>query len=126
MMMTYHIKMIAFTLVCLLCLDIVYLFLMKGITVPLIRGIQGSDLKLNITSAVACYLLLGVGIYTFLIREKRTPRYAFLLGLFVYGVYETTTKAVLKKWPWFIVFVDTLWGGILFASTTYIMRRMFP
>jgi len=45
---------------------------------------------------------------------------AFLLGVFVYGVYETTSLALLRKWRPTTVLIDTLWGGILFALTTYL------
>jgi len=117
-------KKIALTLTCLFCLDLVYLSFMKNTFNRLIRSIQGTDLLVNMTSAVFCYYILGMGLYTFVIKEGRKPVYAFLLGLFVYGVYETTTKALLKKWPWSIVVLDTLWGGVLFALTTWIVGKI--
>jgi uncharacterized membrane protein len=47
---------------------------------------------------------------------------AFLLGIVIYGVYETTNYALFKNWSILTVFMDTLWGGILFASTCYIIN----
>ena len=40
-------------------------------------------------------------------------------------VYETTNKAILKKWTWFTVLLDGIWGGILFATTTFIIYKLF-
>jgi uncharacterized membrane protein len=38
-----------------------------------------------------------------------------LLGLFAYGTYEFTNKAVLAKWSWRMVVIDVVWGTILTA-----------
>jgi uncharacterized membrane protein len=38
----------------------------------------------------------------------------------VYGVYELTSYAIVKDWTIGTVFIDTLWGGILLAATTWI------
>ena len=42
----------------------------------------------------------------------------------IYGVYELTTMGLLKEWKWLTVIIDTIWGGILFASTIYITRSL--
>ena len=49
---------------------------------------------------------------------------AFLLGLGVYGVYETTNLAIFKKWDPIIGILDTIWGGILFSLTYYIFLKI--
>lgn len=50
-------------------------------------------------------------------------RYAGLLGLLAYGMYDFTTKAALTKYPWRVAFIDTAWGCVLFTLvallTTY-------
>ena len=53
---------------------------------------------------------------------------AFLLGIFVYGVYEGTSYSILKNWTIYTILIDTLWGGTLFALTTYLfynIKNMF-
>jgi len=50
---------------------------------------------------------------------------AFLLGLTIYAVYELTSMALLKKWSWLTVIMDTTWGGILFGLTTYLVYLIF-
>jgi uncharacterized membrane protein len=49
-----------------------------------------------------------------------------ILGFVIYGVYETTTYALLKKWKLQTVMIDTLWGGILFGLTTMITYKLTP
>jgi uncharacterized membrane protein len=61
----------------------------------------------------------------FIFNSNRGVKDAFLLGICVYGVYETTNYAILDKWSKTSVIIDTLWGGILFSGTTYIMQKYF-
>jgi uncharacterized membrane protein len=111
----------------LVVLDSIYLNLIKGHFSALIKNIQGSPLVLNISSYVSiaiCYIFLITGLNYFIIKPNRSIQDAFLLGLVIYGVYETTSYALFKGWTLFTVIVDTLWGGILFALTTYIVRLL--
>ena len=73
---------------------------------------------MDLLAAVLCYAFLVGGLYYFIIRERRSWKEAGLLGLVIYGVYETTTKAVLKNWDWFTVLIDTMWGTVLFSVST--------
>jgi len=56
----------------------------------------------------------------FYYKDNKSIQDAFLLGIIEYGVYELTTKSLLKNWNYKTVIIDTLWGGILFSLTTYI------
>lgn len=109
-------------------IDYVYLQSIQKYFQWQIETIQGSPLKVNLWGAALCYLLLVVGIYYFILRDKRSYMDAFILGLVIYGVFETTNYALFKKWAFSTVIIDTLWGGILFALTTYVVyniRRFF-
>jgi uncharacterized membrane protein len=55
------------------------------------------------------------------VRTRRPIADAFFLGILIYGVYESTTYAILKQWKLKTLIIDTLWGGILFALTTGIV-----
>jgi uncharacterized membrane protein len=107
--------------VTLLVLDGIYLYNIKNYFMKQIESVQFSPIKINYAGAALCYVFLIFGLYYFIIREKRSLMDAFLLGIVIYGVYETTSIALLKKWKWQTVFMDTLWGGILFALTTAIL-----
>jgi len=105
-------------------LDAIYLKLTSSFTQKHIRMIQGSTISMNIYAVVVCYVILIGGLNYFIINKNGSVIDAFLLGIFVYGVYETTNWAIFKLWPPFLVVIDTLWGGILFATTTFIVYHI--
>lgn len=113
------------TIFVLLFLDSFYLYLMKNMFDKQITQIQGSPISIDLFAAGLCYIFLAFGLYYFVLREKRSILDAFLLGIVIYAVYETTTKALLKKWSYKIVVLDTLWGGILFGLATFVLRKLF-
>jgi uncharacterized membrane protein len=105
-------------------LDFVYLNLIKGYFDNQIKMVQGSPIKINYLGAALCYILLIFGINYFIIKPRKSVSDAFLLGIIIYGVYETTNLALFKNWSILTVIIDTLWGGILFAATTYIVNLL--
>jgi uncharacterized membrane protein len=86
-----------------------------------ITMVQGYEIKLNKQAVILTYILLAFVLYYFIIKDKRPIYEAFLLGICIYGVYELTSKSLLDKWNWNTVIIDTLWGGILFSLTTFIL-----
>lgn len=105
-------------------IDSIYLYSMSGKFQKMIKSIQGSDLKMNLIATFFCYVFLIFLLYYFIVLKKETVFSAFLLGLGVYGVYETTNLAIFKKWDPIIGTVDTIWGGILFSLTYYIFLKI--
>jgi uncharacterized membrane protein len=103
-------------------IDSFYLNFMKKYFEKLIEKVQGSPIKMNFLGAILCYIFLIAGLNYFIIKPKKSVQDAFLLGIVIYGVFETTNYAIFKNWSILAVVMDTLWGGILFALTTYIMR----
>ena len=87
-----------------------------------IENIQKEPPKIRYIGLALCYVLLITAINYFIIKPNRSVQDAFLLGLIIYGVYETTNMALFAKWSWLTVLIDTLWGGILFALTTFIVK----
>lgn len=105
-------------------LDSIYLNLIKDYFLKQINLVQGSPIKIDFLAILLCYIFLIFGINYFIIQPNRSIQDAFILGIIIYGVYETTNKALLTKWSWLTVIMDTLWGGILFALTTYIIKKI--
>ncbi len=110
--------------VVMLILDAFYLNLTKNIFSSMIQNIQGEKIQLNIYGAIICYILLIGGLYYFIIKERRSIFDAFLFGFVIYGVYDSTNYAVIKKWLYSAAIMDTVWGGILMALTTYIVYSL--
>jgi len=105
-------------------LDSIYLNLIKDYFSKQIKLIQGTPIQMNLLATLLCYIFLIFGINYFIIQPNRSVQDAFLLGIVIYGVFETTCKALFSKWSWTTVIMDTLWGGILFGLTTYIVSLM--
>ena len=121
-----------------LALDAVFLYTASDLFSRQIMLVQGTALKVNIPSAAICYILIVLGLYYFVLRHIIVPNAssaaaaiqnmrlrdgmiaAFFLGVFVYGVYETTTLALLRNWSPMTAVIDTTWGGALFALSTYL------
>lgn len=105
-------------------LDFIYLQSIKDYFQKQVQSVQGSAMQVNYLGAALCYVFLIAGINYFIIKPNRSIKDAFLLGLVIYGVYETTNYALFKNWSAITVIIDTLWGGILFALTTYIVSLL--
>jgi uncharacterized membrane protein len=110
--------------VVLLILDGIYIYLTKNMFADQITNIQRVVMQLKPLGAIVCYALLIAGINYFIIQRNRTILEAFMLGVLIYGVYESTNYATLKKWTYELAILDTLWGGSLFALTTYITYNL--
>ena len=87
-------------------------------------AVQKSPLVLELAPTFLSYLFLIIGLYYFILRENRSVFDAFMLGLVIYMVYEATNKAIIKDWMWKTVLLDGLWGGVLYALTTYITYKI--
>lgn len=127
--------------VIILALDAVFLTLAKDIFARQVMLVQGTAMKVNIPSAAVCYILIVLGLYYFVLRHIIVPnassaaaaiqtmrigdgvKAAFFLGILVYGVYETTTLAILRNWSPMTALIDTTWGGTLFALSAYIFYK---
>lgn len=115
------IKTLILTGLVMLGLDAIYLSAMRDMFEIQIAAVQRVALQFRPLGAVICYILLITGLYYFILRTRRPISDAFFLGIVIYGVYESTTYALLKQWKIKTMIMDTLWGGILFALTTGIV-----
>jgi uncharacterized membrane protein len=127
--------------VIVLALDAVFLTLTKDMFARQVMLVQGTAMNVNIPSAAVCYILIVLGLYYFVLRHIIVPnatsvaasiqtmrlgdgiRAAFFLGILVYGVYETTTLAILRNWSPMTAVIDTTWGGTLFALSAYLFYK---
>lgn len=110
----------------MLLLDFAFLSFNKKAFEDQIINVQRVIMQMKVSGAIICYIFLIFGLYYFIIRNKRSILDAFLFGLVIYGVYETTNYATLKKWSPYLATMDTIWGGVLMASTTFITYQVVP
>ena len=116
--------MLVISTVIMMLLDSIYIYLTRTIYGDLIRSIQGTDLKIKLIPALLVYVFLVGGLYYFILLPKRPIIDAFILGLVIYAVFDLTNLAILDKWSYKIVIMDSLWGASLFAMTTFITYKL--
>jgi len=87
---------------------------------PMIQRVQKEPMVTKPLKVIISYIIL-IALITILIPKCDSIEEAFLIGFLVYGVYDSTNYATLKDWNPSIAMVDSLWGGVLFALTYYIM-----
>lgn len=117
-------KDIILPLFILLILDSIYLYAHKKTFEIQIASVQRVSIQPRYLGAIVCYALLVFGLYYFILKHRRSVFDAFLLGIVIYGVFDSTNYAIFKKWELNVAVMDMLWGGLLFGLTTYITYRL--
>ena len=105
-------------------LDALFLQTIKKQLIIQIQKVQCKPIEINIFGALMCYISIIFGFYYFIIRQNKSITDAFLLGLVIYSIFEFTNYSLLKDWSLLTVAVDSLWGGILFALTAFIIYKL--
>jgi uncharacterized membrane protein len=118
--MAKWIKEIIISSIALLILDGAYITLNQRAFENQIASVQRVILQVNLLGAIICYFFLIFGLNYFIISKKRTLLDAFLFGLIIYAVYDSTNYALFKQWKPLLAIMDAIWGGLLFALTTFI------
>jgi len=119
-----EIILIFMTGIIMIIIDTIYLSSMSDYFKNQVKLVQKSPLKLNIIGAIICYIFLVLGLYYFIISRNESILNAFLFGLVIYAVYEYTNYALLENWLFQTTVLDTTWGGILFAITTFLVYQV--
>lgn len=119
-----NVLLILLITVCVLGFDSIYLYLVRDYFESQIVRVQKTAPQINFTAAALCYALIVFSLYYFIILPHRPIQDAILLGFVIYGIYETTTMALLKNWSWKTVVMDTLWGASLYGLTTAVVYKL--
>jgi len=114
------------TLLLFLILDTFYLQAVKSRFSTLIRKIQKSEMVVDIYSAIACYLVMTIGFYYFIVKENKSVLDAAILGFVIYAVFDFTNMAIFKDWDVITSMIDSIWGACLFAMTRYFLIILEP
>jgi len=124
-------KDLAVTLAVILVVDAIYLFLIKNRFSNQVGMVQRQPLQVGKIAFILTYILMALMFYFLVIDScarsnyiKSQYLYAFLVGIFVYGVFELTNKALFLSWQWSTVLIDTVWGGLLFLISYVIITEI--
>lgn len=103
----------------LILIDLPFLLTMGQDAIKAAEVIQHKPVRFRILSAVVVYIAM-----TYLLFQTKSTTHAFATGMAVYAVYDFTTHAILTEYPLHLAIIDTIWGGILFASVFTIMKTL--
>jgi|LauGreDrversion2_2_1035103.scaffolds.fasta_scaffold01253_1 uncharacterized membrane protein len=121
--MAKWIREIIISVVVLLILDAAYLTANMNLFENQIISVQRVVLQPRFLGMAICYLALIFGLNYFIISKNRPIHEAFLLGLVIYTVYDSTNYTIFKQWKPVVALMDSIWGGLLFALTTFITYK---
>lgn len=113
-------KVFGTAIVLLALIDMPWLFLIGETAQKMVLRIQGSELKVRFVPALVVYIALA-----YLVTQTESPMEAFKLGVAVYAVYDFTNYALFRNYTLQFALMDTLWGGILLATTRFALSRIF-
>ena len=76
-------------------------------------------------AAIIFYLIYVIGLAIVILKPalvNNSVSQAFwtglVFGVVAYGTYNFTNMATIKNWSPYVVFVDTIWGGLLTGSSS--------
>lgn len=110
---------LALSVVVLGLVDLLWLTTGGHFALRIAENIQGSPVTLNRGSAFVVYFFLA-----YMLLKATSYQEAFWFGVCIYGVYDFTTLAIFKKYDYRFAFADTLWGGLLFVLSRYLVLKI--
>lgn len=133
---TFYFSIIAAVLT-LLILDFIYIASVSVFYKKAISYIQGGEqMKINITAAMFCYLIMIIGLVFVVITQlsrygtlrslsiqnklKYAVRFGGVVGFVIYGVFNTTNLAMFKRYSIPLAVIDIIWGTILYTVSTFV------
>ena len=107
----------------LVLLDIIFLNYSTPIFNKMVKDMQGSDINPKKITLPLVYIVVISQLYYFIIAKNASIFDAFLLGVTTYGIFDLTNYIIFKKYDIKVAILDVIWGGTLYALTTYIVRK---
>ena len=115
-------KKIAATGITMLVLDGIFLSFFGPKFVEMVENIQNAKVSVKYIPMIITYIVLVFQLYYFIIKQNKSLLDAFLLGFTSYAIFDFTNYTLIKNYKLHIALVDSIWGGILYALTTYIVK----
>ena len=119
-------KVIVLSIVLFLVLDALFIGSFMKDWQSLLLRIQGEKMEARLLSAVGAYVLMVLAWVYFVYRPYLVHKSIWnavktgaMLGFVIYGIFELTNYAIIKKWDFKFVIMDTLWGAILYSLVSY-------
>ena len=121
-----HLKVLVLSVIFFLVLDALFIGALMKDWQSLLLRVQGEKMEVRLASAVGAYVVMVLAWVYFVYRPylvhkniSTAVRTGAMLGFVIYGVFELTNFAIIKKWNMKFVLMDTIWGSLLYGLVTY-------
>ncbi len=112
-------RTILYTALIMLAIDLPWLFVIGTPYMNAVRMIQGGrEARTRPLAGAIVYLAMA-----FLVLQTTSLSEAFFTGMAVYAVYDFTVFALFKDYHIHLAIADSIWGGVLFMTTFWILKR---
>ena len=103
-------------------LDACYLFFSKPIYENQVVTIQRVAMEVKPLGALAAYVAMAIGLWFFVLKSPTSDVYiqAMTLAFAVFGTYNATSYAILKKFRASLALMDTIWGMLMFSAVSFL------
>jgi uncharacterized membrane protein len=128
MKLSQSLKIILVILIIFLIIDLPMITMLNSEMYQLqFKRINNSPMNVNLRTYISvgiCYILLSYALYHFAVKQNSILNGA-LIGLIIYGVYNTTNLATINNFGIKESIVDTVWGTTLCTIVTYACIKIF-
>lgn len=121
-----NVKALVLSVIFFLVLDALFIGAFMKDWQSLLLRVQGEKMEVRMLSAFAVYVIMVLAwvyfVYKpFLVHKSvgEAVKTGAILGFCIYGVFELTNFAIIKKWDMKFVLMDTFWGATLYALVSY-------
>lgn len=124
--LNYPIAQVVLIIVLMAFLDACYLYFAKPFYENQVVTIQRVAMQVKPLGALAAYIAMAVGLWVFVLKTPTENVYlkAMLLAFTVFGTYNATSYAILKKFRASLAVLDTVWGILMYTAATYLFLQL--
>ena len=126
LMSLMNVKALVLSVIFFLVLDALFIGAFMKDWQSLLLRVQGEKMEVRMLSAFAVYVIMVLAWVYFVYRPflvhksvGEAVKTGAILGFCIYGVFELTNFAIIKKWDMKFVLMDTFWGATLYALVSY-------
>lgn len=126
------------TIIVVLIVDFIWIYLNRNSYNYLVRKIQGTNIQLNFIGGAVSYIFIMTALFLFSIpmikneykKNKNqsllllSMTYGGLLGLCIYGVFNTSNIGIFKNYDVYVAIMDTIWGFVIYTFAAYFLMTL--
>ena len=114
--------MLVIIFVFIIILDVIFFAITKQHFIDQIEAVQKKPFNITwnkMLTGLLCYMVIALTITSM---PVISPYKGFIIGCTVYSIFELTCYTIFEDWKISTIILDTIWGGIVFASAFQLIK----